>query len=874
MSDLLTSTAIFFAFSYCVIAFFVTKKFLRIISLLCLPVLLVIVTVFFLVRRFNELAHDYHQWSGYAFSVKFWPIPVLIALTIFVCCNLIPRTLRIRSLSRIDRFLRFAQIYIILVLPSLCYYGSCVITQGMFEMEFYRSRASSPAVCSYFYALVGRSKHLKHSVMLKYSACLYTQSIAKVLTEQMITYIPEIVTVLLIFIISSGFFCGSVGSFISDAFKDQLVQIAADPSAFISANWNRIRVPMVFLTFWLVKLGLVVYFGPIVWPIDAKVIELLSRTTDESGVPIKHSLNFTFLSTYANEANFINSIPLYERVFYRFLTGSLAIGAETWTSVYGAAVLVGLLSGVVVNILAFIVDPFGANIAQLIQVAELEPVAANPWIPIEEQLINNEHIEVTAVELLNNTTWSCVILFVFLAVQYDLPNLTSHQRIFCFSHLLIVMGFTCVYPVETLVKAILLRLGLPGTQSPWIEHIAPLIFCGMMILLSGCVFVYFPVWLSYLPYTGRSYQLLDGKPSLTGVESGGTISAYTGYAQRLRTYLCGGQLLLDVTCTLFEYLLHQAHHRWPLWTGFSKLLACSRLFNIFANYLISLLSVLVILWLIFYESFGICRVFILIVHVFSVLYPATCRGIAWIKTRYHLSVSMSRIPSPTKEELEAYADHCAICYESMTTSDTKKTLCGHLFHTKCLVQWIRRRPICPMCNSNIFSSAFKRFAPLVGGAVHRFVLPPIANQRCSLIPRLLYSTTKSSVPPTLKVEPGCDLVFESPNAKPINQPAEHVKQLGTIATKESDKNMCISFTCNVCKNRTQKFFSKLAYLKGLVIIRCPSCQSLHLIADNLGWIKEKTPWRIGEQTNLLLRRSIKPEELEIEATTKEEVTEK
>lgn len=694
------------ALSYCVIAFFLTPKFLRIITLLCLPFLLVIATVFFLVRRFNELAYDFHHWSGYVFSIKFWPTPILIALTVFVTFNLIPRVLRLQPLSRSRQLLQCANIFCIAVLPILCYCLSCLLTQVLFAENLHIgiSDVSSPAVCGYFYAFGGRSSHLKHSVMLKYSDCLHAQSIAKILTEQTITYIPEIVTAMLMTYILGGYYIGNVFTFLVTAIQDQSAQLSADLAAYLTVNWNRIRVPIVFLTFWLVKLALVVCFGSRFWPIDAKVIELLSRATDESGVPIKHSLNFTFLSTYANEANLANSTSLYQRIFYRFLTGSLAIGAETWTSVYGAAVFVGLLSGVVVNLLAFIVDPFGVNIAQLIQIAELEPVAANPWIPIEEQLINNEHIEVTAVELLNNTSWSCVILFVFLAIQYDLPNLTSHQRIFCFSHLLIVMGFTCVYPVEALVKAILLRLGLPGTQSPWIEHIVPLIFCGMMIFLSGCVFVYFPVWLSYLPYTGRGYQLLGGKPSLTGVGSGGTISVYTGYAQRLRTYLCGGQLLLDVTCTLFEYLLHQAHHRWPLWTGFGKFLALSRLFNIFVNYLISLLSVLVILWLIFYESFGICRVFILIVHVFFVLYPATCRGIVWLKTRYHLSVSMSKIPAPTKEELEAYADHCAICYESMTTSDAKKTRCAHLFHTKCLIQWIRRRPICPMCNSEIFAS--------------------------------------------------------------------------------------------------------------------------------------------------------------------------
>lgn len=694
------------ALLYCVVAFFLTPRFISIVSLLLLPFLLVIGTTFVLVRRFNEFAYDFQQWDGYIFSAKYYPVPILSGLTVLVCFNLIPNLLRLQPLSRPRRVIRCYLCACIVLYPAAYYYLVSYVSHKTFTSRLYTGLpdAASPAICGYFLALGGRSNHLNGVVMSKYCDCLHSQSIAKVLTEQTITYFPEILALFLILCVLTGLINENVDKFLQSAIEDQSAQLSADMATYFTLNWNRIRVSTVFLKFWLIKLALVVCFGSGLWPVDANVIEVLSRATDESGAPIKHSLNFTFLSAYANESDFVNSTSVYSRIFYRFLTGFLAIGAETWTSVYGAAVFVGLLSGVVVNFLAFIVDPFGVNIAQLIQTAEVEPVAANPWIPIEEQLVNNEHIEVTAVELLNNTSWSCVILFVFLAIQYDLPNLTSHQRIFCFSHLLIVMGFTCVYPVESLVKAILLRLGLPGSQSPWIEHIVPLIFCGMMIILSGCVFIYFPVWLSYLPYTGRGYQLLGGKQSLTGVGDGGTISAYTGYAQRLRTYLCGGQLLLDVTCTLFEYLLHQAHHKWPLWTGFARLLAFSRLFNIFVNYLISLLSVLVILWLIFYESFGICRVFILIVHVFFVLYPATCRGVAWLKTRYHLSVSMAMIPTPTKEELEAYADHCAICYETMTSRDAKRTRCGHMFHTKCLIQWIRRRPICPMCNSEIFSS--------------------------------------------------------------------------------------------------------------------------------------------------------------------------
>jgi len=45
----------------------------------------------------------------------------------------------------------------------------------------------------------------------------------------------------------------------------------------------------------------------------------------------------------------------------------------------------------------------------------------------------------------------------------------------------------------------------------------------------------------------------------------------------------------------------------------------------------------------------------------------------------------------------------------------------------------------------------------------------------------------------------------------------------------------IEFTCTVCETRVAKTFTKQAYEKGVVIIRCDGCKNLHLIADHLGW---------------------------------------
>ncbi|KAG2434843.1 hypothetical protein HXX76_007728 [Chlamydomonas incerta] len=53
------------------------------------------------------------------------------------------------------------------------------------------------------------------------------------------------------------------------------------------------------------------------------------------------------------------------------------------------------------------------------------------------------------------------------------------------------------------------------------------------------------------------------------------------------------------------------------------------------------------------------------------------------------------------------------------------------------------------------------------------------------------------------------------------------------------------FTCTKCDTRSTKAFSKQSYQKGVVLVRCPGCQKLHLVADHLGWFGEE-PFMLHE----------------------------
>ena len=60
-----------------------------------------------------------------------------------------------------------------------------------------------------------------------------------------------------------------------------------------------------------------------------------------------------------------------------------------------------------------------------------------------------------------------------------------------------------------------------------------------------------------------------------------------------------------------------------------------------------------------------------------------------------------------------------------------------------------------------------------------------------------------------------------------------------VKSSESGQLYVLSFTCNKCQTKSIRSFTKHAYHKGVVLVKCDGCEGTHLVADNLGWFDDK-----------------------------------
>lgn len=80
--------------------------------------------------------------------------------------------------------------------------------------------------------------------------------------------------------------------------------------------------------------------------------------------------------------------------------------------------------------------------------------------------------------------------------------------------------------------------------------------------------------------------------------------------------------------------------------------------------------------------------------------------------------------------------------------------------------------------------------------------------------------------------------LEPSRAAAIIQQATPSSKVPQRKPKSKRDRFELRFTCNVCGGANSHSISRHAYTQGTVIVQCPSCNSTHLIADNLNWIED------------------------------------
>jgi hypothetical protein len=60
-----------------------------------------------------------------------------------------------------------------------------------------------------------------------------------------------------------------------------------------------------------------------------------------------------------------------------------------------------------------------------------------------------------------------------------------------------------------------------------------------------------------------------------------------------------------------------------------------------------------------------------------------------------------------KKELEKNSDICVICQDQCLQKDDNTTPCGHVFHTGCLLGWLKNHNTCPCCRTSLYDKPEK-----------------------------------------------------------------------------------------------------------------------------------------------------------------------
>ncbi|KAB8345990.1 hypothetical protein FH972_023042 [Carpinus fangiana] len=137
---------------------------------------------------------------------------------------------------------------------------------------------------------------------------------------------------------------------------------------------------------------------------------------------------------------------------------------------------------------------------------------------------------------------------------------------------------------------------------------------------------------------------------------------------------------------------------------------------------------------------------------------------------------------------------------------------------------------------------------LIRQALRRFIVAVPSPTTSRTAKRAISSFTQPCPRPTLLQQrtaflaPATRRFDSSVAAKPSHtQPSEPRKAWRPAPHRNPDEPVYeMYFTCKVCKHRSAHTISKQGYHSGTTLVKCPGCESRHLISDHLKIFSDKS----------------------------------
>ncbi|XP_067884805.1 RING finger protein 145-like isoform X2 [Heterodontus francisci] len=260
------------------------------------------------------------------------------------------------------------------------------------------------------------------------------------------------------------------------------------------------------------------------------------------------------------------------------------------------------------------------------------------------------------------------VTFLLLALQTDLIALHILQRTFLLSIILFIIVASILQSMLEITDPMVLALGASRNRSLW-KHFRAVTMCLFLLV--------FPSFMAY-----RIAQFFEMDLWLLIIVSSSALTS------------------LQVTGTLFIYGLFVTEdlRREPI----ENLEDIIYYVNSSCRILEFLVAVCVVAYGAVESVFGEWSwmgASVIIVHSYFNVWLRARAGWNSFFLRREAAQKISSLPRATQQQLQDYADVCAICYQAMRTAVV--TVCGHYYHSSCLRRWLYVQKTCPMCHQPI-----------------------------------------------------------------------------------------------------------------------------------------------------------------------------